>query len=66
MVRKAEGRPDIALSDIHITHVIGQGAYGKVYQGVLPETGEFFAIKNIRKDILVENRETIQTVNLEF
>ena len=57
---------DLKLSDLVVTHVIGQGAFGRVFLGTYLRTGEKFAIKNIRKDRLVQHRETINTVNIEY
>lgn len=34
--------------------VLGRGAFGKVYLAELKSTGEIYAIKSIRKDILIE------------
>ena len=65
LIRKAEGRQDIQLSDLVVTHVIGQGNFGKVYLGTLPQTGEKFAIKSIRKDKLAKNRNTIKAIHIE-
>lgn len=64
--KKADHLPDILLSDIQISHVIGQGGFGRVFLGTLQQTGEQFAIKSIRKDKLVHHRETILTVNIEY
>ena len=45
---------------------MGRGAFGKVYLGELEDSDEKFAIKNIRKDRLVERRESIKSVLIEF
>ena len=44
------------LSEFKVTHLIGQGAYGKVYLGWLPDKEEAYAIKSIRKDRLVKKQ----------
>ena len=52
---KAEGLLDRELKDFLVTHIVGQGAFGKVYFSELAdETTEKYAIKSIRKDRLVE------------
>ena len=42
--------------------VLGRGAFGKVYLGELKTTGEIYAVKSIRKDILIEMDQTENTV----
>ena len=54
------------LSDFCITHMIGQGAFGKVYLGELQASNEQFAIKSMRKDRLVQNSNLPQSVFLEL
>ena len=43
---------------------LGQGTFGRVYLAVLPSTGQKFAIKAIRKDVLIEY-DQIQSTALE-
>ena len=52
---KANGLPVRELKDFLITHVVGQGAFGRVYLAELEdESIEKYAIKSIRKDRLVD------------
>ena len=39
-----------SLNDFYITHLLGQGAFGKVYRGELDGSTKHYAIKSIRKD----------------
>ena len=48
-----------------VTHLLGQGAFGKVFLGELSGSNEQYAIKVIRKDRLTDNPETIKSVFLE-
>ena len=52
------------LEDFEIISVLGKGAFGKVYLTVLKDTGEKFAIKAIRKDVLIET-DQIEATKLE-
>jgi len=54
----------ISLEDFEIKCVLGKGAFGKVYLTELKSTGQFFAIKSIRKDILIET-SSIKSTQLE-
>ena len=44
----------MSLEDFEIKYVLGKGAFGKVYLTELRGTGKLYAIKTIRKDILIE------------
>jgi len=44
----------ISLDDFEILSVLGKGTFGKVYLTKSKDTGELYAIKAIRKDILIE------------
>ena len=43
---------------------MGRGAFGKVYLAELKKTGKEYAIKVIRKDVLIE-QESIESTELE-
>ena len=42
------------LEDFDIKMQLGQGTFGRVYLALLPQTGKKYAIKAIRKDVLIE------------
>lgn len=44
----------VTLADFEIKGVIGRGTFGKVFLVELKKTKQLFAIKSLRKDILVE------------
>ena len=47
--------PDRELRDFLVTHIVGEGAFGRVYLAEIDDdTTEKYAIKSIRKDRLVE------------
>lgn len=54
----------INLEDFEIISILGKGAFGKVYLTKMKENGKMYAIKTIRKDIVIET-DQIEAVNLE-
>ena len=67
LIRKAHGLNDVALSDFIVSHLIGHGAFGKVYLAVLNSNEKLYAIKVIRKDKLVkDNTKTMAAILIEF
>ena len=45
---------NVNLEDFQIQLQLGRGTFGRVYLAVLPSTGKKYAIKAIRKDVLLE------------
>ena len=67
LIRKAPGLEDVALSDFIVSHLIGHGAFGKVYLANLDTSEQLYAIKVIRKDKLVkDNTKTMAAILIEF
>jgi serine/threonine protein kinase len=54
----------VSLADFEIKGVIGRGTFGKVFLAELKRTKQLFAIKSLRKDILVEAGQ-VENVKLE-
>jgi tRNA A-37 threonylcarbamoyl transferase component Bud32 len=54
----------ITLDDFDIISILGKGAFGKVYLTKMKENGQLYAIKTIRKDVVIQT-EQIDAVNLE-
>jgi serum/glucocorticoid-regulated kinase 2 len=54
----------ITLDDFDIISILGKGAFGKVYLTKMKENGQLYAIKTIRKDVVIET-DQIDAVNLE-
>jgi serine/threonine protein kinase len=44
----------VRLEDFKLITVLGRGTFGKVYLAELKQTGTLYAIKSIRKDVLLE------------
>lgn len=55
---------DLTLEDFEIKHVLGKGTFGKVYLTQLRTTDDLYAIKSIRKDVLIET-DQIESTKLE-
>jgi serine/threonine protein kinase len=55
LVRKGKGanEKEVAFTDFNFMMVIGRGTFGKVFLAELKGTGKLYAIKSIRKDILI-------------
>ena len=59
-----EGKPAANLKDFEIRKMIGKGTFGKVFLVERKGTGELYAMKCIRKDIILEN-EQMENIKLE-
>lgn len=51
---KRKNMHDVQLQDFEIQLQLGRGTFGRVYLAILPATGKKYAIKAIRKDVLIE------------
>lgn len=45
---------NVKLDDFKLVTVLGRGTFGKVYLAELKQNGQMYAIKSIRKDVLLE------------
>ena len=45
---------DVKLEDFKLIVVLGRGTFGKVYLAELKQNKHLYAIKSIRKDVLLE------------
>jgi ferredoxin-fold anticodon binding domain-containing protein len=45
---------EVTFEDFHFIMVIGRGTFGKVFLAELKTTKKLFAVKSIRKDILIQ------------
>lgn len=58
------GQESVTMEDFEIKGVIGRGTFGKVFLAELRTTKKLYAIKSLRKDVLVEAGQ-IENVKLE-
>jgi serum/glucocorticoid-regulated kinase 2 len=56
--------PDAKLADFNIKKMIGRGTFGKVYIVEHSVDKQLYAMKCIRKDLVLENQQ-IENINLE-
>ena len=54
-MKRPQAPDNVQLTSFDILLQIGRGGYGKVYLAVLPATGKKYAIKAIRKDLLIRD-----------
>lgn len=59
---KKEDEKEIEFEDFKKLMVLGRGAFGKVFLVELQTTKELFAVKSIRKDILIEMDQVSSTL----
>lgn len=53
---------DVKMEDFKLLLVLGRGAFGKVFLAELGQNKELYAIKSIRKDILIEMDQVESTL----
>lgn len=54
-VRMQAKLPNVTMEDFELKQILGRGAFGKVYLAELKgQNGKEYAIKVIRKDVLIE------------
>lgn len=61
---KPKGQKELTLESFKIVSVLGKGTFGKVYLTELIDDGSLYAIKAIRKDVLIET-EQVESTKLE-
>eukprot|EP00339_Tiarina_fusa_P014069 CAMPEP_0117008260 /NCGR_PEP_ID=MMETSP0472-20121206/7836_1 /TAXON_ID=693140 ORGANISM="Tiarina fusus, Strain LIS" /NCGR_SAMPLE_ID=MMETSP0472 /ASSEMBLY_ACC=CAM_ASM_000603 /LENGTH=414 /DNA_ID=CAMNT_0004710243 /DNA_START=82 /DNA_END=1326 /DNA_ORIENTATION=- len=54
--------PRVSLEDFDILRLVGKGAYGKVHQVRKKDTGQIFAMKVMRKEMLIETNNVSYTM----
>eukprot|EP00339_Tiarina_fusa_P014516 CAMPEP_0117022890 /NCGR_PEP_ID=MMETSP0472-20121206/17140_1 /TAXON_ID=693140 ORGANISM="Tiarina fusus, Strain LIS" /NCGR_SAMPLE_ID=MMETSP0472 /ASSEMBLY_ACC=CAM_ASM_000603 /LENGTH=424 /DNA_ID=CAMNT_0004728851 /DNA_START=124 /DNA_END=1398 /DNA_ORIENTATION=+ len=54
--------PRVSLEDFDILRLVGKGAYGKVHQVRKKDTGQIFAMKVMRKEMLIQTNNVSYTM----
>ena len=53
---------EVTFEDFNFIMVIGRGTFGKVFLAELKQTKQLFAVKSIRKDILIQYDQVDNTI----
>lgn len=52
------------LEDFELVSIIGKGTFGKVYLVYLPDKRVYYAMKSIRKDVVLDS-DSLENIKLE-
>lgn len=63
-IYSATGEDDWHLEDLIIRRVLGKGAFGKVFMVEHKNTGKYYAMKSLRKDMIIDY-EQLEATKLE-
>ena len=63
-VHKNPKQDDAKLDDFEMIRIVGKGTFGKVFQVMNKKTKKMYAMKCIRKDVVLEN-EQMDSLKLE-
>lgn len=64
LYQKNKAEKKIMLNEFKILKIIGKGNYGKVYLVEMPSTGKLYAMKELRKDVLIDT-DQIENTRIE-
>lgn len=62
LVKNKTGQKEITFNDFNFLMVIGRGTFGKVFLVELIENKKLYAVKSIRKDILIQYEQVDNTI----
>lgn len=54
----------VTLEEFQLVSILGKGSFGKVYLVYLPNNQTYYAMKSIRKDIVLDN-DSVENIKLE-
>ena len=61
-MRNKNNQPAITFEDFNFLMVIGRGSFGKVFLAELKTNKKLYAVKSIRKDILIQQDQVENTI----
>ena len=53
--------PDVGIDNFTILKVIGRGSFGKVYLVQKKDSLEYFAMKVLKKDVIIRRNQKVNT-----
>lgn len=64
LVQKINRKDEAKLEDFELMRIVGKGTFGKVFQVRHKKSGKIYAMKCIRKDVVLEN-DQMDSLKLE-
>lgn len=64
MISQRRNTKNVKLADFKMVMVLGRGTFGKVYLAELAHNSKTYAIKSIRKDVLIDT-DQVENTKLE-
>jgi serum/glucocorticoid-regulated kinase 2 len=61
---KLDGIVEIKVEDFQIVRILGRGAFGKVYLVLYKPTNEYYAMKCLKKEFLIDENELINNTKI--
>ena len=61
---KTSERDRANLEEFQMISMVGRGTFGKVFLVYLPSIGKYYALKSMRKDVIID-KNSIENINLE-
>ena len=55
IIFKKKNKEDSVLEDFQLLRIVGKGTFGKVFQVCHKQSNKIYAMKCIRKDVVLEN-----------
>jgi len=64
LYQKDKSVKKVMLDEFKVIKIIGKGSYGRVYQAEMNSTGKIYAMKELRKDVLIDT-DQIENTRIE-
>ena len=61
---RSSERDKLKLEEFQLISVVGRGTFGKVYLAYLPANQKYYALKSIRKDMILQ-KNSVESIDLE-
>jgi serine/threonine protein kinase len=64
LFQKSSERDRAALEQFQMISIVGRGTFAKVFLVYLPTNGKYYALKSMRKDVIID-KNSVENINLE-